>query len=293
MKKFLVFFLALSLLGGFAFANDLGLTAGLDFGINELNNDANDSAMDTAFIRPTVVYENSFGDVDLYAELGIPFWVNPEFWLGIELKLEGAYNLALTSEGTLSFILGSEIFISAVYDEDKFVFPTPTRRSMRYIAGLYTADDVVEAWVMPGVKYTHALSDFSIFGQVNVPLLLASCIDALDYVGLDFILGFNMTNGFGLEVEIANWLQTPMEETDMFHHVWITPSFETGPIYAELEVGIPTYEDGIKFEGVTIIPEFRYMIMDNFQAYLNLPIQGIASDNDVVIGLGLGARFSF
>ncbi|MCL2793422.1 MAG: hypothetical protein FWD87_10060 [Spirochaetaceae bacterium] len=287
MKKFFVLFLALSLFGGVAFGlsgwDNIDVTVGLEFAIMELNGEGD--ALDTAILRPMFIMKEAFGNFELYMEMGAPFWVQPEVWLGVDLSFWGIYNLDLTPEGTLGLILGGEMFAPV----------SPARPAYTTINALAypTWPTEVSVWLIPGVKYTHLLNGISFFGQVNLPLILTYFGDALDWIGLDFILGLNMDNGFGITLEVGNWLKTPWEEAEFFDFVTIIPFFETGPLYAELEIGIPTFENGMDNFGLFLKPEVRYMVMNNLQAFVYLPIFGLGSEGDVTVGLGAGVKFSF
>jgi hypothetical protein len=277
MRKFLALFLALSLVGGVAFAQDLGMTAGAEFGITDL-----DEAGDTAYLRPFFIYENDtlVDGLELYAEIGVPFWINPEFWMGVDLTLKGTYHLnlsALPPAGTLSIILESQTAMIAVDDT--------------WAGALIDSASVL----VPGIRYTHELDNLSLYGQIDVPFLLFSGtdgVDPFDFVGLDFTLGFFTDFGFGLELTIENWI-TWEDESSFFDYVYVTPFYEAGPLYAEVSFAIPTFEDGFKTDGLSITPEVQYLIMDNLQAFLNFTISGIGSDDGTGFGMGLGVMFSF
>ena len=295
MKKFLVLFLALSLLGGAAFAEELGLTAGVEFHIGALNHEDVD-AMDTAVLRPYLFWENSdlVENLELYAEIGIPFWMSSwlydDLWLGVDLTLRGTYNLELSPEGTLGLILESQSFFLAPLEDYQFA-QTP---AFGWGWGLTNTT----SWLVPGVRYTHDLGDMSVFGQLNIPMQLFYGEDStFDHVGIDIIAGFDMNMDFGLlgvEVEF-NGILTDEGDSDFAQRLTITPFIELAdlPLYAELSISMPLMSDGMDWYGMTITPEVRYYVMDNLRAFFNLPIQGIASDHDVTIGLGLGVQFSF
>jgi len=279
MKKLLVLLLALSLVGGAAFAQNLGLTAGLEFNIGQLNHDHVD-AMDTAELRPFLVWENSdlVENLDLYAEIGLPFWMSNEwaddFWMAMDIELDAAYHLSVSPQGVLTF--GLNFF--AYFD-------------------LQPGNADADLWLYPRVKYTHDLNGISLFGKLEFPLYLGTAVDAFDFVGLDIRLGMNMGLGGGLfefKVDINNTLSDHANETSFFDYLTITPSFATGPWYAEVAFGIPTVENGMDIYGLFIIPEVRYNITDSLLVWLNLPIFNIgAAYDDVGIGLGLGVQFSF
>jgi len=311
MKKILVLVLALSLVGGAAFAQqqDLGLTAGLEFNIGALN-DGDIDAMDTAgtYVRPFFILEDSdlVEGLELEVEIGIPFWINgfgssdfaiemgrtlggfgvtvDEFWMDIDFRFFAGYSLGLTPEGTLRLSLESENWFEVVRDgDDTFHF------------GILT----------PAIRYTHDLGDMSFFGQVGFPFLLfaagdgASGVDAFDFVGLDFTLGMNMgldAGILGFELTLENLIRDEwVDDHDFAQYLTLLPSFTfaTIPLYVEAEFIIPLWENGMDWMGMSIIPEVQYEIIDGLRAWLNLPMHGIGSDGDVHVGLGLGVMFSF
>jgi len=199
----------------------------------------------------------------------------------------GTYNLELAPPATLSFILESQTFIPAVKDD----FPARNPGFWWTEGGLTD----VESWLIPGIGYTHELNGFSIYGQIDVPFLLFSGTagyNPFDYVGLDFTVGFYTDLGLGLELTIENWIIWE-DESSFLDYIYVTPFFETGPLYAEVSFTIPLYEDGFETEGLTIIPEVRHMITDSIQAFLNFTISGIGSDDGTGFGMGLGVMFSF
>ncbi|MCL2374094.1 MAG: hypothetical protein FWC65_02485 [Treponema sp.] len=309
MKKILVLLAALSLVGGAAFAqqDDLGLTAGLEFGIVTLNHDDID-AMDTAWIRPMLIWENDdlVEGLDLYAEIGLPLWFNDaadETWINMDLTLRGTYNLGITPEGTLSFTLESFTHFDFSGDDavglDGFVAP----RGIMFRHILSGGEDVNTALGF-GVRYTHALEGMSFFGQVALPFNLFGngdyAADAFDFANLDFTVGMNMDLDFGLlgfELELQNTLMYAGESADDFvQWLVLTPSVALAdiPLYAEVAVTIPLFENGMDLYGLTITPEVRFMAMDNLQVYFNLPVRHVGADvPDVLIGMGLGVLFRF
>lgn len=292
MKKFLLLFLALSLLGGAAFSEDLGLTAGVEFNIGQLNPEGNVDVMDTGGtnIRPFVIWEADLVEnLDITVEMGLPFWGNTEgddnFWMDLDLNIFAAYHLGLSPEGTLRFSLESDNLFEVVRDW-----------SPRFHSGT----------LIPGVKYTHDLGGMSVFGKVGLPFLLfavgdaARGVDPLDEVGIDFTLGMGMDMNpgtLGFELGLLNSIRSGGRSSDDFaRYLTLLPSFTFAaiPLYAEVDIIIPIYSNGMDFEGVTIIPEFRYDITSSFQAWVNLPIFNVGADyGDVGVGLGIGVQFSF
>ena len=283
MKKILVFLLAFSVVGGAAFAQNLGLTAGVEFNIDALNSDDFDAtdSPGTA-IRPFLIWENDelVEGLELEAELGLPFWTNyagdGNFWMDLDLRLFAGYHFGIGSDGTLRLHLESDNYfeLASEYDND--------------------AAGTLEF----GVKYTHDLGNgLSLFGKVALPFLLYSTgpLGAFDWVGLDFTLGMSAEINpgvFGFELAFYN----NIEGYDHFaHELSLLPSFEFSaiPLYIEVEFVIPLWENGMDWSGMSIIPEVSYEIIPGLEAWLNLPIHGIGSNFDATVGLGLGIQFSF
>jgi len=309
MKRgLLVFALVMFIIGGGAFAQDLGVTAGLEFGIGQLNHEDAD-AMDSAWIRPMFMYENTdlVEGLRIYAELGLPLWFSDhaeEFWMGMDLTLSGTFNLELSPEGTLGLMLesasafwfGGDDAVGPIFRE-----PAPRGALFRHSNEVY---DNFATGLGIGVRYTHNLGAMNVFGQVNTAFNLFAdgdyTPDALDNLFLDFQLGMSMgldagVLGFlvGLDMDLQLGGESP---DDTLHTLWFMPSFTFAdfPLYVQVEIVVPMYEDGMDIEGMTIIPEFRFMAMDNLQLYFNLPMWNIgADDGDLALGLGLGVLFRF
>jgi len=287
MKKILVLFLALSLAGGAAFAQDnLGLTAGLEFNIDYLNHDDLD-AMDTANIRLFLNYSNSdlVENLDLFAELGLnmyPFHATPadDFGLGMDIELDAAYHLLLTDEGTLTFGLN-------------FWFGIPLAGNHWSGYDLSDADVTIE--MEPRIRYTHDLGGLTAFGQLAFPIYLGTAGDAFDWVGMNILLGMRMEMDpglFGLDIEIVNTLTNAADESTFFEWLYITPSFAFSaiPLYVELEIGLPVDDMDI---GMTLTPHVSYEIIPGLNAWLELPMWNVTGDADLTMGLTLGVSFSF
>ena len=301
MKKVLFLCLALSLVGGAAMAQDLGLTAGLEFHIGALN-DSDIDAMDTGIIRPVLIWQNSdlVDNLDLFARVGVPFWMSSPLgdspWLGVDLTLRGTYSLDISPSGTLGFSLTSQNVFLAFDDEINTAVRTPAFMWANWLGTDGVPDTMGR--LVPGVRYTHALEGMSFYGQATVPFLLYSGgEDPFDLVGLDFVLGWNMDMDFGYigaELELTNRLRLGGSAADdFFHWLTVTPFISFGPLYAEVVVMMPLTEENRVYSGTAIIPEVRYEIIENFRVFVNLPVYRIGSDHDVRLSFGMGVNFSF
>lgn len=299
MKKFPVFFLVLALSAGFAVAEDIGLTAGLEFGITDVNkpNEAEDMY---PYLEGSVEYENSFLDetLDIYASLtyDIGFTqeinadgeeVNPN---GLSLDFKIGYNMGLGAASTLSFMLGNE----------------------NYIEFAPSTEDRVLGIIKPGVKFNQNMEDNGDFyAQVDVPVVYLYYGQEKEhtFAGLDITLGW--TSAFGLGLEAAGHiLFSPSDDMgggetlNGFTGISFIASYENGPVYAEIATAIPiknldtgsphSYFDTSAGSGVAITPMFSYTFDFGLTVYVNCTFDGIGvKDNDMGITPAIGITYSF
>jgi hypothetical protein len=296
MKKCILLFFVLCMAAGFTAAQDanssaeessaaavdedegIGLSAGLEFGIGNINK-ANDEDM-SPWLTPMLIYENSFLDeaLDIYAELNYTLGFSKEpnddgdevLPQSIYLDLMAGYNLGLGSASTLSFILENE------FDE---IILSPRFEEINALTGIFT----------PAVKFNQNLDFRDLFAQIGVPITYIQYDkDADSEVGLDFTLGWSSTFGLGIEAKICTLL-APSEDNGYKGFETII-SYETEPIYIEVEIIIPKE---VGDEGVTITPEFDYSLGD-FTFYVNCEFSGIGlSEGDASITPALGVKYSF
>ena len=88
------------------------------------------------------------------------------------------------------------------------------------------------------------------------------------------------------------------DKDDFVENIQITPFYSTNSIYAEVEVNIPLFEDGMDTEGLTVTPRIDMkMPIDGFSLWLELPISQIGADKDLVgnpiLGTFFGVSFNF
>jgi hypothetical protein len=280
MKKCFFLFLVLCVVAGFAAAEDegIGLSAGLEFGIGNINK-ANDGDA-SPYLMPMIIYENSFLDdtLDVYAELDYTFGftkepnedgddVNPQS-MYIDLML--GYNLKLGEASTLSFILENEfdeIIISPKYKEDNA------------LTGIFT----------PAVKFNQQLDVGDLYAKIGAPITYIQYYKEADTaIGLDFTLGWNSSFGLGIEAKFCTLL-APGEDAG-YTGLETTISYETESIYFKVETIIPKE---INDAGITITPEFDYTFQ-KFTFYIKSEFAGIGiTDSKVVISPALGIKYSF
>jgi len=280
VKKYIFLFFGLCLVAGFTAAGDegIGLSVGLEFGIENINK-ADDEELNP-YLMPMLIYENSFLDktLDVYAELDYKFGfaktpnedgddANPQ---SMYIDLMIGYNLSLGSASTLSFILENE------FDE---LIISPRYKEKNALTGILT----------PAVKFNQELGIGDIFAQIGAPITYVQYQkDADTAIGLDFTLGWNSTFGLGVEAKFCT-LIVPGDDVG-YKGIETIVSYETGPVYFEVETIIPKE---ISDEGVTITPEFDYSFR-NFTFYVKSEFAGIGlSEGDAIISPGLGVKYSF
>ena len=264
MKKILILMAALVLITGFAIAEDIGLTAGLEGGVYNATK-ANDGDM-TPFIMPYIYYDNSFGDLDVYAELDYEVAFDDDTYMGVYFDLDLAYNLSLGSASTLSFLL-----------EDYWEFylaPEISDPLTPYMMELY-----------PGVKFNQEFDFGSLYAKAQVPMYLLPGYKDADFAcDLWFTAGWKSTFGLGIYV------------TEKFA---LAPDAEHSAIKAVVNYGTDTFNAELKSEfigksdiWINLTPKFEYYF-NAFTFYVKCDFTGIGTDFDVEIKPTLGVTFSF
>ena len=295
MKKFLVFVLALSLIAGFAMAEDegLGLTTILEFGIWDVNkpNVPNDDKTDlepsdpAPYIMPGIAYGTSFldGALDLYTELDYYIGLNKpndEDKISQELyhDLFLGYNLSLTDSSTLSFLLENELDLIFAPEKEYY--------------GIFR----------PGVCFNQNIeSAGDFFAQIDLPIgYFDDWGESTTPVGLDFAVGWGSNFGLGLKAKMF-FLLAPSDYDTGYTGIDLTASFEKGPVFGQVQVriakdkdGTSSFMDGSSLKaGVAIIPSIQYSFDMGLSIYANCAVGSIGSTGDVRVSPAIGATFSF
>jgi hypothetical protein len=259
MRKTWLLILVITLTMGYVVSaqdDGIGLTVGAELGMIDVTNEK------VPYIMPMLIYENAFldGALDLYAELDYTFCFKkygsdfPQ-WLYFDFAL--GYNLSLGSASTLSFLAENE-------------FDTIQIAPGKEKTGIFT----------PGVRFTQGLDAGDIYFQLGVPIYY---MDA-EGMGLDFTFGWASTFGLGIELTQHNSMKPEFGYVGLDFIV----SYETGPIYFEVEVD--TYKE--MDYGVIITPEFDYSF-NNFTVYAKCEFAGVAGKGDMVISPAVGVKISF
>jgi hypothetical protein len=279
MKKMLVLFAVLILAGGFAFAQDIGLSVGAEFGVEDINKP--NGMNPNPYLKPMLIFERSFGDLDIYAELNYTYGftkvfdgnvdhgneVNPqELYFGLEL----GYNLGIGPTSTISVLLANENTFQIAPKIDEFM-------------------DSFKGVFKPGVKLTQGLYAGDIYAQADLPItyrnLYSGVVDEFTS-GLDLSIGWDSNSGFGAKLKAYNLL-TP--DSDWFTLFDILLSYETDSFYGEVLAEIPRE---LKDEGgATITPRVEYNF-GKFTFYGLCKFAGLGSDLDVGISPGLGLKIN-
>jgi len=275
MKKILVLFLALSVVGGAAFAqsftvgtelNFMPLT-GYDLGEDEYGMPWASDDLVTHF-RPffSVSAEDIGGHgIDVSAEVGVNFEFGDNMATELDFEFDFAYNLAVSDEGLLTFGLN------------------------------FNSDH----WLSPRVGYTHDLGGMAFFGELELPIDFDTYDNLGDHIRMNLTAGMTMGMDpgiLGFDATLEMVLQEGGDSPDdTVQWLSLLPNFTFAalPLYVEMEVRIPLMEDGMDNSGISLIPEVRYGVTDALEVWLNMPMRHVTGDPDLTLGLGLGVQFSF
>jgi hypothetical protein len=256
--------MAAVLICSFAMAQEedgIGLTPKVEVGFGDVAAEA------VISLSPGVEYEKSFGDLDVFAELDYLLTLaDPDATHDIYLEVELGYNLSLGDASVLSFIVNNT---------------NDFRLSPELAAGT-THNGTLE----PSVKFTQTLGFGDISAQAGFPIgYLTGEEDADPSIDAYLTLGWASTFGLGVELT-PNLALSPESDYAGFD---ILVSYETGLIYAEVEVNLPKEID---VSGITVTPEFDYSF-NAFTFYIKSEFGGIGTDGDISVSPAIGAKYSF
>ena len=269
-RSLLIVLVVLIFVTGFTSAEDLGVTVGVEFTIENIHRDNNSEDYRMPWLGPFVIYENSFLDdaLDLYAELSFWFGFFDDNPKDLYFNLAAAYNLFLSPVSTLSFLLENEV-------ESYAISPRPDEGS--------GAISIFK----PGLRFTQSLGFGDVYAQALFPITYLNYFsDADTEVALkatlgwesDFGLGFSLTPVFSLSPDSG------------YDSLEILATYGTDAIYIEVEVIIPNeFSD----YGMTITPEVFFHITGGFGAYLRCEVAGIGAEGNMILAPAVGVTFSF
>ena len=297
MKKLAILFLAMFVAGGVVMAQMPGLSVGGELGIMDDGGPrgVNVNVTDKIYSRPYVSYENTdlAPGLELFAEMGMPFWFAPNVWLGFDLDLRIGYGLNLSPVSRLSFALENWTLIPLATDSDRQPVYSPIG-PLSYFDLISTKPISI---LEPSIKYAHGFDFGSIYGELAMPfILIDEYLDPLDIVFFNLTAGVETTMGVGGSMTIGNAI-IDGADNEIFCFVNLDIHYSEGPLYAGLGIFIPTVTDGVKFYGMTLTPEVSYDVMPNFNVYGKLPIYGFLADSRVgrslSMGLVIGVKYRF
>ena len=292
-KRILILALAaLVSFGGIATAQDLGLTLGAEFGINNLSEF--DEGMSLNFFFE---YENNalVDNLDFMAGVAVPIaplGTDDDVGVEFELYADALYRMDLDGGMVFGFGLELDIFSSNLTGDADLVINfgfTPKARFEMEMAGL---------------------GDF--YAQLELPIFGINTDDTELGMGLNLWAGLFMDMGFGIEAGLAGpsfgetggfipsaGMDFGLGDGNEFSMGWfaLKPSYTYEFLYAELGVYIGLFEKAMDITGIIMIPrvevDFTTIAVPGLTAWLELPISGLGADGDNSIGLTIGASYSF
>jgi hypothetical protein len=291
-RRFIFAVMAAVLICAFAVAQEgegIGLTAKAEFGIENVNE--GNEGKKVIVIAPGLEYENAFldGALDVFAEVDYTIGIQDGEDTGHVLYLEEelGYNLGLGDAMTLSIILNNQNNITVSPDVDPLnPFDGVLEPSLKfaYKAGFG------EVWAKAGLPIGYAAGGSYVDSSgLSIDTSDGTSIDGGDTT-LDAYLTLAYYSTFGLAVELTpNLALAPSERDTGYSGFDILVKYETGPIYAEVEVNLPKEID---VEGVTVTPDFEYSL-NSFTFYVKSEFSGIGSDGDIEVSPALGVKYSF
>jgi len=292
MKKFLVFFVVLTLTVGFAFAQ-VGLSADLEFGIFDVNN-AND-VEEYPYIYAGIGYGNTFVDtLDFSVGVGVEFGLNQEdvedtkknpLFLYADVGL--GYGISLNDAASLSINVDSENCID-----------------------LYSgADDNFDGILWPGLTFNLGTDAGGIYLTAQVPFGYVGYLK--NSLGLNLKLGWDSAFGLGFEAAGHFLLKTDkgLDDYTGFTGLSFSVSYGLEALYFGVDVTVPlktvdlgigeytlpySYFDMYAHDGIAISPSIRYNIFEGFDAHAGCTFKYIGLENqDVGINFTIGLSCSF
>lgn len=289
MKKLSILLVVFMLVSVTAMAQLEGLYAGAEIVVDDLLAD------DIMFVgvRPYVGYETVIMDeaLELAAELGIPIAVPLEaddMLIGIDLKLGGLYNISLSDASKLGFGLNAYVF-----------FPIDDKKGMWTNVspfGCFSTDiGEMQMWVEPVIKFTQAMDFGLLYGILEIPIIVLYEGDAADLIATKFTAGVELE--MGLDVGLTHYGFAVNDSMgDYWHYLEVYGKYKLleDALLVGATIGVPLYEDGIKFQGIAITLEAAYTLEMGLVIYGEIPISNVAADQgDIGVGLTVGAKFSF
>ena len=290
MKKIALILLALCVAGGTVMAEDdgLGLYVGAELLIGDLS-----EVSDTMGLRAYVGIDTSFDALDVYAEAGVDVPIGGNNFIGLDINGGVDYNIAIGDKSNLK--VGAGLWVFFPFDDVKGMYTDVTPYGSYAGAG-GTLSTKLNLHTNVGATFTQTMDFGDLYFGLDVPfILVADGASAFDIAELNFTAGLDMESGIGFGLTLYNWIGKG--SSDFIQNLDIFGTYENGPLFLGLTVGVPLFKDGFKVAGLAITPEVAYTLDMGLKLYAEVPISYIGADKDVgqdmTIGLKVGAKFSF
>jgi len=262
LKKCFIFLCVLVLLAGIAVAEDIGLTVGVDFSVDNVTN-ANDGKMGP-ILMPSIAYDTHFLDdaLNFTTELDYYFDLTPDF-----KDLAQYLDLDLTLGYTLNLGRASTLLLEA---DNLFEGFKISPRS----------DDITGTFT-PSIKFTQNTDIGGTYVKVSTPI----CYIGGKGILLRSRLGWDSTFGLGIWAQ----LDSSLDPSKLYQGLRANVSY--GADSFDFDVTARVYND--LDDGIEIKPNVNiYIGAFNFNAYCTFG--GVAAKGgDVTISPGVGIYFNF
>jgi hypothetical protein len=249
MRKFLIVFLLLAVLSGFAMAQDLGLAVGAEVWYSPFE-DANEDQ--PIGVGPLVEYENSFDALDVFVKAQYNILFDDDTQQAFYLEEEVAYNLP-AGPGTLSIIVNNNnLFGTSIEVGAEFYGPDSE----------VSKDDKTNGTIEPAVKYALEADFGNIFGKISLPYAYMPS----DYWTMDLqvAVGYEHSSGFGVEFEETIYLDSkvdPGKKDGLTEHDLIV-YYQQKDYRVEVEFDFPKNGAGDTFKDYNITPRAEFYLDD-------------------------------
>jgi hypothetical protein len=238
-------------------AGGIGLTVGLEAGFGDVVDEAVFS------LTPNVVYENSFGDFDVFAEIDYTAGFGDPAEHGLYIEEEIGYNIGLIENGTLSIILNNS-------------------NEIRLEPELEDGETHVGTF-QPSLKWTQGLDFGDLWLQAGLPIGYLTGIEDETTLGLSTTVGWDSTFGLGVEFALDFTLDP---ESDLAGY-GLKLSYDGGLISGE--IGFAADKE---FKVFGVNPEID-VNLDALTIYAKAEIIKIDGFDDPQITPAVGVTYSF
>ena len=280
MRKLLFLIAVLAIFSGFVMAEDLGISAGVEFGIDNVA-EANDGNRDP-WIDPFASYGGSYVDGTLDFFTKIAYKVNfykgdlESVPIGLYFDIALTFNFFLSAYSTISFTAENEM--------DRLMMSNrPEAEDGSGLRSLFS----------PAINFKQVVEDAGDFYiNLKFPITyLAYYKNADTAIDLKSTLGWNSTFGLGFWVREVLNLKVPEGSETGHAEIDLCLSYGNGPFYTEVEAD---FRKNLSENGLSITPLVQYSFIPGLKAWLKCGFDAIGIENaDVVISPALGVSYSF